>query len=575
MSAETDLGIPGINGAVEVGHGGFAVVYRAEQKEFRRSVAVKVLTVDLDDRGRLRFERECQALGSLSDHHGIVTVYSAGYTADGRAYLLMPYLTGGSYDDLLQASGAMPWIEAVDAGIEIADALAAAHSEGILHRDLKPANILRSRHGRPVLADFGIARVAGTPNTTTNAPMTGSVQYMAPELIDGQEPTVASDVYALGATLHTLLAGRPAFESDTDHSIVPVLNRILHQPAPPLIGVPEPVGAVVAMAMAKTPQGRHPDAATLGRALQQARAAASQAVGASAGAAVPHHEVKAATTSADATQALWTGPEPPPSVGAEGGRRKGLPVVVALLAVLAVVVVAAAVVLTRGPEVPDFDLAEARPSLADGVALDGTVLGLSQGVRQTTANLSPGVANAYALTATEGQYLRVHAVAEGEDLDLVLSLLDAEGTELTVDDDSGGGLTGHDALLDWVFDTGGTYAVVAHGYTPTDGGSYSLASELTDPTPLDGTASGRLDRPYQSRVYAHRVEAGEPLTIVVSSTDLDVFLELLTPSGELLQVDEGQTAVLEVDHAEEGVYVIGVTSSDPTQTGSFTVEQRS
>lgn len=206
-TGEDDLGVPGLTEPERIGAGGFAVVYRAFQPAFRRPVAVKVLTVDIDERARRRFERECQALGALSEHPGIVTVHDAGFTSGGRPYLVMSHLPGGSLADRLDRSGALPWPEVLRLAQPLAQALAAA-AAGITHCDLKPANVLTRADGSPQLADFGIARIAGEEITAT-ASVTASFPYAAPEVVGGQTPGAASDVYSFGATLHELMAGRP------------------------------------------------------------------------------------------------------------------------------------------------------------------------------------------------------------------------------------------------------------------------------------------------------------------------------------------------------------------------------
>jgi Protein kinase domain len=263
-----ELGIAGIVDAVEIGRGGFAVVYRALQVDFQREVAVKVLTgAHLDDRNRERFDRERRALGTLSSHPNIVPVYSAGYTDAGYAYLLMPYLTAGSLQDRLDREGRLPWQDVVRIGIKVAGALDAAHRADVLHRDIKPANILTSPYGEPMLADFGIAQVEGM--RTQTASVTASIAHAAPELLSGRPPSVSSDVYALGSTMYALLTGLPAFSRITDDSIVAVFGRIATEPVPDLrwTGVPSGLAAVIERSMAKDPGQRYPSAAAMAEAL--------------------------------------------------------------------------------------------------------------------------------------------------------------------------------------------------------------------------------------------------------------------------------------------------------------------
>jgi len=178
-SPPPDLGIPGLSDPVPIGSGGYAIVYRAFQAAFKRQVAVKVITADVDERARRRFERECEALGVLSEHPGIVTVHDAGFTADGHPFLVMAYLSGGSLADRLATEGPLGWEGTLRLGGQLAGALSAAHAAGVTHCDLKPGNVLTRADGTPQLADFGIARIAGdtATRTATCASAIASSQY--------------------------------------------------------------------------------------------------------------------------------------------------------------------------------------------------------------------------------------------------------------------------------------------------------------------------------------------------------------------------------------------------------------
>jgi serine/threonine-protein kinase PknK len=275
MGEEHDLGISGLDGITEIARGGFGVVYRARQAAFGRTVAVKVLSGhDVGDEARERFERECQAMGALSGHPNIVTVYDQGVTAKGRPYLVMDFMPGGALSDVLRRRGQLPWQEVCQIGVKLAGGLDAAHEARVLHRDLKPENVLVSAYGEPKLADFGIARMQGAIETRSGV-VTASVAHAPPEVLGGERPTVASDVYSLASTLYSLLLGTPPFVRPTDESLVPVYARITTEPPPDLryLGVPEPVCLVLEQAMAKDPRQRHQSAAELGRALQRAQTA--------------------------------------------------------------------------------------------------------------------------------------------------------------------------------------------------------------------------------------------------------------------------------------------------------------
>jgi len=237
-------------------------------------VAVKVLQrtgLDTDDRGR--FDRECQAMGSLSGHPAIVTLYDAGYTADGRPYLVMAYVADGTLHDRLAREGAMGAAEVTKLGVRLSGALETAHRVGVLHRDVKPANVLRSTYGDQ-LSDFGIARIQGGHETQSGL-ITASVNHAAPEILDGDPPTAQADVYGLASTLYEALNGHAAFARATDEGLLPVIRRVMSEPPPDLRprGVPDALATVVEQAMAKTPADRPATAEAFGRALRDSQAA--------------------------------------------------------------------------------------------------------------------------------------------------------------------------------------------------------------------------------------------------------------------------------------------------------------
>jgi len=253
------LDIPGIADPVEIGMGGFAIVYRATEADLARSVAVKLLTANLDETGRNRFERERKAMGRLSGHPNIVTVHRSGYTKTGNPYIVMEYLRNGSLSEQLRANGRVPWRDAIRYTIQTAGALETAHSAGVLHRDVKPANILISNMGQAKLGDFGIARLNDSPNTRSHE-VTASVAHVAPEIVGGKTPNSQADLYSLASTLYELLSGTPPFVRETDESVVPILARITAEAPPPLPDsvVPAPLWAVLAQGLEKKPERRPP-----------------------------------------------------------------------------------------------------------------------------------------------------------------------------------------------------------------------------------------------------------------------------------------------------------------------------
>ncbi|MCP2293294.1 protein kinase domain-containing protein [Nocardia amikacinitolerans] len=264
-----ELSASGFEDAEEIGHGGFGVVFRCTQAELDRTVAVKVLTAELDADNQARFFREQKAMGRLTGHPNIVTVLQVGMTASGRPYLVMPYHPLDSLDAWIRREGPLPIEQALSLGVKIAGALESAHRLGILHRDVKPGNILLTEYGEPALSDFGIARIAGGFHTATGV-VTASPAFTAPEVLAGEAAPPAADVYGLGATLFSALTGHAAFERRSGEQVVAQFLRITSQPVPDLRegGVPEDVAAVVESAMSRDPQAR-PSAAGLGEALRQ------------------------------------------------------------------------------------------------------------------------------------------------------------------------------------------------------------------------------------------------------------------------------------------------------------------
>ncbi len=265
-----DLAIPGLADAVEIGVGGFGVVYRAAEADLSRTVAVKILAANLDEAGRDRFDRERRALGTLSGHPNIVTVHRGGYTPAGQPYLVMEYLDRGSLADHLRSTGAVAWHDALTVGVQLTGALETAHRAGVLHRDIKPGNILLSRLGSAKLCDFGIARLQGAFETRSST-VTASLAHAPPEVVDGHRPDARSDVYSLASTLYELVTGRPPFVQPTDESMVQILNRIHTAAVPPVdeTVLPGPLFRAIETAMAKDPAHRPPSALAFGQVLVQ------------------------------------------------------------------------------------------------------------------------------------------------------------------------------------------------------------------------------------------------------------------------------------------------------------------
>lgn len=270
--------IPGLVDLVLIGGGGFADVYRAHQPRFDRVVAVKVLRTPIrDEHVQAQFQRECAAAGRLTGHPNIVTVFQSGFlTTDGRPYIVMEWMEGGSLEDRLR-SGAVPAAEVLRAGVKLCGALQTAHDAGVLHRDIKPANILVSAFGEPALADFGISSISSGTGMTSKLDALSPL-HAAPEIIEGAPASASADVYALASSLYALLAGRPAFAGPEGEPMMTLVVRVLGEPVPPVVRaeIPPAVTDVVAAAMAKTPEGRPGSAASFGETLRRVQVETGQ-----------------------------------------------------------------------------------------------------------------------------------------------------------------------------------------------------------------------------------------------------------------------------------------------------------
>ncbi|MGW1743054.1 protein kinase domain-containing protein [Nocardia sp. NPDC001965] len=275
ISAE--LADHGLTEAQEIGRGGFGVVYRCVQRALDRVVAVKVLSSDLDSESRERFLREEHAMGRLSGHPNIVDILQVDVTASGLPFIVMPFATHGSLERLVHDVGPLSWTDTLRVGVKLAGAIESAHRTRILHRDVKPANVLLSSYGEPQLTDFGIARMPGGFRTSSSQ-ITGSPAFTAPEVLKGDEPTVRSDVYGLGATLFALLTGHAAFERQAGERVVAQFLRITTQPVPDLReqDIPPDVAAVIEQAMAQDPQERPASAYEFGEMLRAVQLAHDQ-----------------------------------------------------------------------------------------------------------------------------------------------------------------------------------------------------------------------------------------------------------------------------------------------------------
>jgi eukaryotic-like serine/threonine-protein kinase len=308
-----------------VGSGGMGDVYCATDTSLDRPVAIKVLDDRLasDETVRKRFDREAHTAARLSGAAGIVTIFDVG-ESNGRPYIVMEYIRGGSLDDALRRRGPQPpgavlrWLE------EAAQALDHAHERGVVHRDVKPSNLLVDERGHVHVADFGVASAAGLDSLTQTGTVIGTAGYLSPEQAQGLPATAASDRYALAIVAFELLAGERPFWNKSStaeaaahvHAPVPSLSQLAR-------AVPPQVDRVFERALAKDPDARYASCARFVAAL---RAAFADAEG--------------------ATRVVA-----PPPVHRPVRRRRGWPILLALLAVAGGL--AAALLATHRGSSPD------------------------------------------------------------------------------------------------------------------------------------------------------------------------------------------------------------------------------
>lgn len=263
-----------------LGSGGMAAVHRAWDTSLSRPVAIKTLLVrpEADSEAATRFQREARAMAGLAHPH-VVTVFDTGAEpqADGPPvpYFVMELVTGSSLADLLRERGALPVAEAVRIADQVLAALQASHARGMVHRDIKPANVLLSEDGTAKVADFGIVRAGagaadGTALTGTGFTI-GTPEYMSPEQIQGAEIDGRSDLYAVGLLLFEMLTGLRPFAAANRLTIG---YHHVHEPPPTLTDAGLPgrprLEGILAAALAKRPEHRPRDAATMRTALATA-----------------------------------------------------------------------------------------------------------------------------------------------------------------------------------------------------------------------------------------------------------------------------------------------------------------
>lgn len=259
----------------KIGGGGMGEVWRGTDTELERTVAVKTVRSELlDEPGfRERFRTEARTMAKIK-HPGVVAVHDY-YSDESGAFLVMEFVQGEALSQTLRRLGRLDPARAMRLMADAAEALQAAHDQGVVHRDIKPANLMLAGGSKLVLTDFGIARSAASTSITATGAVIGTASYLAPEQVLGKPATVRSDVYALGVVAYECLSGRRPFDGENPFDIA--LQRLREPPPPITVDVPQAVLQVVNKALAAEPEQRWQTAGQLATAARQAATAAQSA----------------------------------------------------------------------------------------------------------------------------------------------------------------------------------------------------------------------------------------------------------------------------------------------------------
>jgi serine/threonine protein kinase len=256
-----------------LGTGGMAEVFLAHDRMLDRDLALKVLKEQYakDERFVRRFQKEARNAAALN-HPNVVQIYDQGRAEDGRYYIAMEHMTGGSLEDLILRRGPLGASEAARLASQVAEALHAAHRRGIVHRDIKPQNVLLDKAGNAKVADFGIALAASRTSTSGTNLLFGTPSYMSPEQAMGERVGPESDLYSLGVVLYEMLTGTVPFAAEG--ALATAMKHLTELPLPPRQrnpSVPEAMEALVMELLTKDPEDRYPSAAQLIEDLRRAR----------------------------------------------------------------------------------------------------------------------------------------------------------------------------------------------------------------------------------------------------------------------------------------------------------------
>jgi len=244
-----------------LGEGGMGTVYRASDTMLGRDVALKMLHGTLISQPQFldRFKKEARILAQLL-HPNIAVIYNF-IGQDNNHFMVMEYVEGNNLDKLLRSYKQIRYDIVVPIFLQVLEGLHHAHKKGIFHRDIKPSNLILTPDGTVKLMDFGIAKVAGEQRLTQVNRVVGTIEYMPPELIEGKEPSIASDIYAAGVTMYELLTGKLPFESTTDYTLMQEIIKKKPVSADKLnAAVPSALSNIVMKALEKKPESRFADA---------------------------------------------------------------------------------------------------------------------------------------------------------------------------------------------------------------------------------------------------------------------------------------------------------------------------
>ena len=262
-----------------IGTGGMGEVWLARQMPLNRRVALKILKEStLKDPAALRrFKREAEAASSLQHPHTI-KVFDFGASDDGVFFIAMELLDGMDLEAIVERAGPMPAARVIHLARQVCDSLAEAHGRGIIHCDLKPANLFVTRVGEEYdyakVLDFGLARLVASDSHVTVDSMRGTPAFMPPEIVKGETPSPASDIYSMGAVLYWMVTGTPVFRGNFHEAVIAHVDKKPEPPSERLNGfVPEDLEAIILRCLAKKSSERYSSAKELGLALAKCEAA--------------------------------------------------------------------------------------------------------------------------------------------------------------------------------------------------------------------------------------------------------------------------------------------------------------